>query len=138
MNVNAVSSATSAHGAAANAAANKAVSATNTLNYNDFLSLLMSELQHQDPTQPMDPTQMVSQLATVSEVGQSVQANQTLTSMLTSTSLAQAEQLVGRTLTSSDGKSSGVVASVSVSSVGATATLANGDTVSLSAGATIK
>jgi len=43
--------------------------ATQSLSYNDFLTLLMAEMKNQDPTQPMDPSQMVSQLATVSEVG---------------------------------------------------------------------
>ena len=49
-----------------------AAAATQSLNYNDFLTLLMAEMKNQDPTQPMDPSQMVSQLATVSEVGRSV------------------------------------------------------------------
>ena len=55
---------------------------TQSLNYNDFLSLLMAEMKNQDPTQPMDPSQMVSQLATVSEVGQAVQTNTSLASLL--------------------------------------------------------
>ena len=96
------------------------------LGYNDFLTLLMAEMKNQDPTQPMDPSQMVSQLATVSEVGQAVQTNTTLASLLTATSLSQAEQLIGRTVTSADGSTSGEVASVSVGSTGAVATLTNG------------
>src|SRR6202789_4345156 len=92
--------------------ASTATAATQTLGYNDFLTLLMAEMKNQDPTQPMDPSQMVSQLATVSEVGQAVQTNTTLNSLLTATSLSQAEQLVGQTITSSDGATSGEVASV--------------------------
>ena len=83
----------------------------------------MAEMKNQDPTQPMDPSQMVSQLATVSEVGQAVQTNTTLSSLLTATSLTQAEQLVGQTITSADGSTSGQVASVNVTSSGAIATL---------------
>ena len=90
--------------------ATAAPAATNQLSYNDFLTLLMSELKNQDPTQPMDPGQMVSQLATVSQVGQSVQTNTTLSSLLTSQSLSQAEMLVGQNITSSDGTTSGTVA----------------------------
>ena len=119
-------------------AASGAVAATNTLNYDDFLSLLMTELQHQDPTQPMDPTQMVTQLATVSDVGQAVQANKTLSALLNTNSLAQAEAMIGQTITSSDGLTSGVVASVSVSSAGTTATLTNGAQVSLANGVTVQ
>ena len=82
---------------------------------------------------------MVSQLATVSQVGQSVQTNTTLSSLLTSQSLSQAEMLVGQKITSSDGTTSGTVASVSVSSTGAaTATLTSGSTVPLANGAVIQ
>jgi flagellar basal-body rod modification protein FlgD len=123
---------------ASTAPASTASASTNSLNYNDFLTLLMAEMKNQDPTQPMDPAQMVSQLATVSEVGQAVQTNTNLASLLTSTSLTQAEQLVGRTITSSDGSTSGQVASVSVTSSGAIATLTNGSTVSLANGATVQ
>ncbi len=77
-----------------------AAATTHSLNYNDFLTLLMAEMKNQDPTQPMDPSQMVSQLATVSEVGQSVQTNTNLASLLTATSLTQAESLIGKTITS--------------------------------------
>ena len=118
--------------------ASSAAAATNSLNYNDFLTLLMAEMKNQDPTQPMDPSTMVSQLATVSEVGQAVQTNTNLASLLTSASLTQAEQLVGQTITSSDGSTSGQVASVSVTSTGAVAALTNGATVSLANGATIQ
>ncbi len=123
---------------ASTAPASTASAATNSLSYNDFLTLLMAEMKNQDPTQPMDPAQMVSQLATVSEVGQAVQTNTNLASLLTSTSLTQAEQLVGQTITSSDGSTSGQVASVSVTSTGAVATLTNGSTVSLANGATVQ
>ena len=111
---------------------------TNALSYDDFITLLMTELRHQDPTQPMDPTAMVSQLATVSQVGQSVVTNQKLSSMLTSSALTQAELMIGQTITSTDGMTSGVVSSVKVSSAGSTATLTNGSTIPLGAGAILQ
>jgi flagellar basal-body rod modification protein FlgD len=136
MTVAPTSSATSAQQAAA--ASSAAASTTHSLNYNDFLTLLMAEMKNQDPTQPMDPSQMVSQLATVSAVGQAVQTNTTLASLLTATSLTQAESLIGKAITSSDGSTSGTVASVSVTNSGATATLTNGQTVSLGSGASVQ
>jgi len=81
---------------------------------------------------------MVSQLATVSEVGQSVQANQTLSSLLMSSSLTQAESMIGQTVTSTDGNTTGVVGSVTVSSAGTTAALTNGDQIPLATGATVQ
>lgn len=117
--------------------ATSATGSTPTLSYNSFISLLVAELQHQDPTQPMDPSQMVTQLATISQVGQAVQTNANLSSLLTATSLSQAEQLIGKTVTSSDGSISGQVASVMVSGGGTTAILSNGQQVPLANGATI-
>ena len=64
--------------------------------------------------------------------------NTTLASLLTATSLSQAEQLVGQTMTSADGSTSGQVASVSVTSAGAVATLTNGATVPLANGASVQ
>jgi flagellar basal-body rod modification protein FlgD len=136
--VSSVTSSTTTSGSSSTSSASaSSTSATSTLNYNSFISLLVTELQNQDPTQPMDSSQIVSQLATISEVGQAVQTNTNLTSLLTATSLSQAEQLIGKTVTSSDGSVSGQVASVSVTSSGTTATLSNGQQVSLSSGATI-
>jgi flagellar basal-body rod modification protein FlgD len=108
-----------------------------TVDYNQFLNLLIAEIKNQDPTQPMDPTQSVTQLATISGVQQAMQSNATLSSLLTSSSLSQAEQLVGQTITSADGSTSGQVASVNVSATGSTATLTNGNTVTLSNGVSV-
>lgn len=110
---------------------------TPTVDYNQFLTLLIAEIQNQDPTQPMDPTQSVTQLATISGVQQAMQANTTLSSLLTNSSLSQAEHLVGQTITSADGTTSGTVASVNVGATGSIATLTNGNTVTLANGVTI-
>jgi hypothetical protein len=45
---------------AASTTSTPAPASTNSLSYNDFLTLLMSELQNQHVTRPMDPGQMVS------------------------------------------------------------------------------
>ena len=61
--------------------------ASATLNYNQFLQLLMTEMKNQDPTQPMDPTQQLSQLASFSAVEQQVQTNTTLTSLFNTSAI---------------------------------------------------
>src|SRR5579863_6482474 len=43
-----------------------------------FISLLVTELQSQDPTQPMDPTTMVGQMFSMNELEQLININQTL------------------------------------------------------------
>lgn len=108
-----------------------------TLNYNQFLQLLVTEMKNQDPTSPMDPTQQLSQLASFSAVEQQVQANATLSSLLSTANLSQAEATIGKTVTSSDGKISGVVSSVTLGASGVTANLANGKTMTLGSGVTI-
>ncbi len=127
----------SASSSSSSSAAASAAAATNSLSYNDFLTMLLAEMKNQDPTQPMDPTAMVSQLATISQVGQAVQTNTTLSSLLSSSQITQAEIAVGSTITGSDGKS-GQVTSVAVTSNGVTATLVNGDTETLGDGVTVQ
>jgi len=43
---------------------------------NDFLTLLVSELKNQDPTQPTDPNQYITQLAQVNSLEQLISINQ--------------------------------------------------------------
>ena len=108
--------------------------ASATVGYNQFLQLLVAELSHQDPTSPADPTQYMSQLASFSSVEQQVQTNSTLDALLA----AQAGGLVGRTVTSADGSTSGVVASIQISvGGGVVATLRDGGTVTLGSGVRI-
>ena len=47
----------------------------------DFLTLLVSELQNQDPTQPADPNAYISQLVGVNSLQQLIQINAGLTSV---------------------------------------------------------
>jgi flagellar basal-body rod modification protein FlgD len=102
-----------------------------TVNYDQFLKLLVAELRNQDPTKPTDPTAHVSQLASFSAVEQQVKANTMLGSLLA----AEANQIIGRTVTSADGLSSGVVASVTISTDNRMmATLRNGTTIALGPG----
>ena len=124
---------TSAQATSASAAPVKST----TVDYNGFLQLLIAQLKNQDPTQPTDSTQFVSQLASFSAVEQQVQTNSKLDSLLTGSKLAQADSVIGRTLTSADGTVSGVVASVTLTSGGSTATLAGGATVALTDGVKI-
>ena len=119
------------------ASSSSAAAASPTVDYNQFLNLLIAEIKNQDPTQPMDPTQSVTQLATISGVQQAMQTNATLASLLTTSSLSQAEQLIGQTITSADGSTTGKVTSVNVTATGSTATLADGSTVSLANGVSI-
>jgi flagellar basal-body rod modification protein FlgD len=132
MTVSATGSATSGSN---NPSAAQTASQAATVNYNQFLQLLVTELQNQDPTAPNDPTQYMSQLASFSTVEQQINTNSKLDTMLTSSALGQAEKLVGQTITSADGSTTGTVTAVTLnSSGGVTATLSSGSTVTLTSG----
>ncbi|OBQ73689.1 MULTISPECIES: flagellar hook assembly protein FlgD [Mesorhizobium] len=108
------------------------------VDYNSFLKLLIAEMKNQDPTKPMDSTQYVAQLATFSQVEQSVQTNTKLDQIMQSSALSQADALIGRNITSADGKTTGTVASVTLGSNGLIAVLQDGTTVPVGAGVSIK
>jgi flagellar basal-body rod modification protein FlgD len=135
MTVSAINTTTAANSATAASSASQTVNGTvNSINYNEFLSLLVAQLKNQDPSNPTDPTQFVSQLASFSAVEQQLATNAKLDSLLTQSSISQAGSLIGKTVTSSDGKTSGKVASVVISSSGQQATLTTGQTISLGSG----
>ncbi|HXN30703.1 MAG TPA: FlgD immunoglobulin-like domain containing protein [Polyangiaceae bacterium] len=94
---------TSQLSAASNATAAAAASAsTPTLGTDDFLKLLMAQLQNQDPLQPTDGTQFVTQLAQFTQVQQTVAQSTTLGNISTQIqglSNANASNLVGKTVT---------------------------------------
>ena len=108
------------------------------VDYQSFLKLLIAEMKNQDPTKPMDSTQYVAQLATFSQVEQSVQSNTKLDQIMQSSALSQADALIGRSITSADGKTTGTVASVTLSSSGLIAVLQDGTKVPVGAGVSIK
>jgi len=109
-----------------------------SVDYQSFLKLLVAEMKNQDPTNPMDSTQYVAQLAAFSQVEQSVQLNSKLTSLLQGSAVAQADSLLGRTLTSADGTVKGIVASVKLTADGAVAVLAGGTEIAIETGITVQ
>ena len=69
---------------------------------NDFLKMLMTQLQNQDPTQPLDSSQFTSQLVQFASVEQQVNANTNLTTLIQlqqGNEMVQAGALVGKQVT---------------------------------------
>jgi len=108
-----------------------------TLQYESFLKLLVAQMKNQDPTEPMDATQQMSQLATFSQVEQTVKTNKNLESLLQRTSLQEANSVIGRTVTSEDGKITGVVKEVTLYNDGIVAKLDSGKTLVIGPGVKI-
>ena len=68
-------------------------------NFTDFLKLLMTQLQNQDPTSPMDTNQFTSQLVQFSSVEQQINTNSSLTKLIQATQgneVLQSSALVGK------------------------------------------
>jgi len=108
------------------------------LNYDSFLKLLVAQMKNQDPTEPMDSTQQIAQLATFSQVEQTIKTNTNLESLLQRTSLSEANAVIGKTVTSADGKTTGVVKEVKLYSDGIIAVLDTGKELVVGPGVTIK
>jgi flagellar basal-body rod modification protein FlgD len=82
-----------------------------------FIKLLVTELQSQDPTQPMDPTQMVGQMFSMNQLQQLIDINQTLSAALggTTPSGSTTSGTSSSHNTSSDNPSSSVQSNVAAS-----------------------
>jgi flagellar basal-body rod modification protein FlgD len=61
-----------------------------TITSSDFLTLLVSELKNQDPTQPTDPNAYIQQLVGVNSLQQLISIDQELSLVTTSTSVSGA------------------------------------------------
>ncbi|MEP2946966.1 MAG: flagellar hook assembly protein FlgD [Lentilitoribacter sp.] len=134
MGVEAVSSATSTTAQSnATTASNKA-----SLDYDTFLQLLIAQMQNQDPTEPMDSSEQIAQLATFSQVEQTIETNKNLEALLQSNSLSQASAIIGKTVSSLDGETTGVVKEVQIMSDGAIAVLEDGTKLVVGPGMVIK
>ena len=68
---------------AASATTDAASKATDGLGRDSFLKLLVTQLQHQDPTQPKEDGEFLAQLAQFSSLEQLTQMQQTLQSIAT-------------------------------------------------------
>ena len=119
---------------------NSTTTASNSVDYNTFLQLLVAEMKNQDPTNPMDTSQYMSQFAQLSTVEQAMQTNSKLDALLSSQSLSQANGLIGKTVSFTDATGatfSGKVVSISINSDGSIATLEDGTKVAVGPGLTI-
>jgi flagellar basal-body rod modification protein FlgD len=86
----------------------------------DFMTILLAQLQNQDPMKPMDDTQMMSQMAQLNTLETMQTMSTLMTSMSNSSQINLAASLIGKTVTGtmSDGKTTvtGVVTGAQSSS----------------------
>jgi len=79
----------------------------------DYLNLLVTQLQNQDPLEPMDSNDMSSQLAQFSELQQLEEMNSSFGEMLESAQRSYAGSLIGKDVSFSATAADGSVESLS-------------------------
>ncbi len=99
-----IASASAAVQAATSGSQSSTASAALAGNFDTFLKLLTTQLQHQDPTNPMSSDQFTQQLVQMSGVEQSIQTNRNLETLITAYSMQNANlsvSLLGKEVTGS-------------------------------------
>jgi len=104
------------------------------LGQDDFLKLLATQFQQQDPMEPQKDTDFIAQMAQFTSLDQTSTLVQQMTQLSTSQSITAANSYIGRQVTLNDGNGgtvSGSVSAVDVSS-GTPQLVVNGANYSLS------
>ncbi|WP_062307953.1 flagellar hook capping FlgD N-terminal domain-containing protein [Alicyclobacillus sendaiensis] len=125
LSAQATSPTAAASGATSGSSSPTSPSGWNSLNENDFLQLLVTQLQNQDPLNPVDNTQMLAQLAQFSALEEMTQVAETdaqiqsaVQSLESEMSLLMAHSLIGASVTVQDANGNrvqGTVSSVTMS-----------------------
>jgi len=89
-----------------------------SINQNDFLKLFMTELNFQDPLQPLDNREFLAQIAQFSALEQTRQTVEGISNLALLNSASQSVAMLGKKVdfNSESGSQSGVVQAISFSS----------------------
>jgi len=104
------------------------------LDYSSFLTLLIAQIQNQDPMEPMKSSDYVAQLATFSQVEKTIELNDRMASVLDAVRSQQAISMIGVAITSADSNKSGVIVASRVDGDGVVVTLESGEEVRIGRG----
>jgi flagellar basal-body rod modification protein FlgD len=123
-----------ANASSTSTASSSTASGFSALKPEDFVKMLIAELQHQDPTKPMDSSQILQEVSQIDNIATNQTLTQTLHSVLLGQSLASASGLLQMPVTALDASGnpiSGTVDSVSIANGEATLNI-GGKTAKLS------
>jgi flagellar basal-body rod modification protein FlgD len=101
----------------------------------DFVNLLVTQLQNQDPLNPTSTSDILTQVSQIGQLQSATQLSSVLAGLSQNNQIAAGSALIGKQVTGidpSNNSTTGVVTSVAVSQNNVTLSLDNGDTLSLS------
>ena len=109
--------------------------AFDSLNVQDFINMLVAELQNQDPTQPVDNSEILNEVSQIRSIESNDQLTTTLQSVLLGQNVATGGSLINQTVTGKDAAGNSVtgqVSSISIANGTVTLNLSDNDTITLS------
>ncbi|MDR1485238.1 MAG: hypothetical protein LBT09_10500 [Planctomycetaceae bacterium] len=74
----------------------------NDLTTSDFIKMMVAELQHQDPMDPMSNTEMLSQISQMRQITANDKLSAGIEALIKGETLATASSLIGKTVTGVD------------------------------------
>ena len=91
-------------------------SAASSIGLQDFMRILLTQLNYQDPLKPMDNQEFMAQMAQFTALQQTQQLNEKIAQLITNQAALQSVGLIGRTVnvTTSSGSVTGTVSALSL------------------------
>jgi flagellar basal-body rod modification protein FlgD len=111
-----------------------AASGNLSLTPTDFLNMMVTQLQNQDPLNPTSSSDILSQMSQIGQLQSSTSLQSTLQNFGIQTSLSSASSMIGKTVSGTDANSqplTGLVTSVQVAGGNVSLELDNGTTMPL-------
>ena len=115
LNASSATSGLSAASGGSTSANSKALTGFAALTSQDFLKMLITELQNQDPTQPVSNSELLQQLSQMQALQSNVELNSTLTSLSNDQQMTSGASFLGKVVSGTDSNNnpvSGVADSV--------------------------
>jgi len=109
--------------------------ASMSMNPSDFINMMITQLQNQDPMQPTDSNALLQQMSAIGQMQASSDMQTTLQSLTLQNQIGAASSLIGKSVTGQDANGNvlvGLVNSVQVTQSGVTLQLDSGKSLDLS------
>jgi flagellar basal-body rod modification protein FlgD len=116
------------------ASSNQLASKKSALNPDDFIKMMITQLQNQDPMEPAKNDQLLAQMSQIGQLQSSTQLQDSLKGLVLQNQIGSAATLIGKTVQGMDTNNNtigGVVSSVRVQDDGVSLELDNGQSLQL-------